>query len=219
METASVVTIGVAGGTASGKSTISNAILAQVGAENMIHILHDFYYKSRSALTEEGKNPYEVNFDHPASLDTALLIEHLRALKAWQPIEMPQYDFVSETRAEIAIPTEPRPVILVEGILVLAEPELRELFDIKVFVDTDADLRFIRRLKRDMTERGRSLESVIEQYLHTVRPMHEAFVEPSKRYADVIVPTGGYNTVAIDMIADRLRWVLHTQATSHQTPN
>lgn len=206
-----VVTIGVAGGTASGKSTISAAILEQVGEHNMVHLLHDSYYKSWNDMLQTSQNSQELNFDHPNSLDTPLLIEHLRQLKNGQPVSIPIYDFVQEERSAITLPVEPRPVVLVEGILVLTEPALRDLFDMKIFVDAPPDLRFIRRLQRDIKERGRSAESVIEQYLKTVRPMHEAFVEPSKRYADVIVPQGGHNAVAIAMIADRVRWILHTQ--------
>ena len=206
-----VVTVGVAGGTASGKSTISNAILRQVGLNNMAHLLHDAYYKSWYDLAGEGQGRHDINFDHPDSLDTALLVQHIRQLQNWQPVDVPVYDFVREERSAETLRLMPRPVVLVEGILVLAEPSLRELFDMKIYVDAPADLRFIRRLMRDMEERGRSMQSVIEQYQRTVRPMHEAFVEPSKRFADVVVPQGGYNAVAISMIADRLRWVLHVR--------
>lgn len=207
----SVVTIGVAGGTASGKTTISQAILAQVEASNIAYLLHDSYYKPLAQLTAEtGLDKSSINFDHPNSLDTTLLVEHINALKAWQPVEVPIYDFVTFDRTEETQPLTPRPIILVEGILVLVEARLRELFDIKIFVDTPADIRFIRRLQRDTEARGRSMASVIEQYLQTVRPMHEAFVEPSKRYADVIVPLGGKNVVAVDMIADRVRGLLQT---------
>lgn len=205
-----IITIGVAGGTASGKSTISSAIVEQLGAENIVHLLHDSYYKSWYALNEDSQKRREINFDHPASLETALMIEHIQALQNWQAVNIPVYDFVREERSTESLYSEPRPVILVEGILVLSEPDLRKLFDMKIFVDAPPDLRFIRRLQRDIAERGRSVESVIEQYLRTVRPMHEAFVEPSKRYADVIVPDGGHNQVVINMLVDRLRWILHT---------
>lgn len=204
--TSQVVMIGVAGGTASGKSTISRAILDQVGDDMIAHILHDSYYKELSDFAPDTQ-PEDINFDHPISLDTPLLIEHLRQLQQWQPIEMPVYDFVTYRRVTNQY-VEPRPVVLVEGILVLAEPELRELFDIKIFVDTPDDLRLIRRIQRDVNERGRSMDSVIHQYLATVRPMHLAFVEPSMRYADIIVPQGGHNAVAIDMIADRIRGIV-----------
>jgi uridine kinase len=206
-----VVTIGVAGGTASGKSTISAAILEQVGAENMVHILHDSYYRSWYTLVNDGNHRHTINFDHPDSLETDLMIEHLRQLQRWKSADVPVYDFVVDERSKETVRVDPRPVILVEGILVLDDPALRELFDIKIFVDAPADLRFIRRLRRDIADRGRTLDSVIERYMTTVRPMHEAFVEPSKRFADVIVPQGGRNEVAVSMIADRLRWILHVR--------
>lgn len=206
-----VITIGVAGGTASGKTTISNAILQQVGHENMIHLLHDSYYRSWQVLARPGQSPNDINFDHPDSLETDLMIAHIKRLQNWQAVDIPVYDFVRYERLDAVQHIAPRPVILIEGILVLVEPALRELFDMKIFVDADADLRFIRRLQRDLAERGRNIDSVIEQYFATVRPMHNAFVEPSKRYADVIVPQGGRNAAAISMIADRLRWILHLQ--------
>lgn len=200
-----VVTIGVAGGSASGKSTISRAILDQAGQERIAYLLHDSYYKD---LIELGHDRSQINYDHPDSLETSLLVEHILQLKAGKPVEVPIYDFVEDRRLAETRTVQPQPVILVEGILVLAEPELRKLFDIKIFVDTPPDIRFIRRLSRDVAERGRSMESVIDQYLKTVRPMHNAFVEPSKRYADIIVPQGGYNTVAVDLIAQRVRSLL-----------
>lgn len=200
-----VVTIGVAGGSASGKSTISRAILDQAGQERIAYLLHDSYYKD---LVELGHDRSQINYDHPDSLETSLLVEHILHLKAGKPVEVPIYDFVEDRRLAKTRTVQPQPVILVEGILVLAEPELRKLFDIKIFVDTPPDIRFIRRLSRDVAERGRSMESVIDQYLKTVRPMHNAFVEPSKRYADIIVPQGGYNTVAVDLIAQRVRSLL-----------
>ncbi|KAB2905078.1 MAG: uridine kinase [Anaerolineae bacterium] len=200
-----VVTIGVAGGSASGKSTISRAILDQAGQERIAYLLHDSYYKD---LVELGHDRSQINYDHPDSLETSLLVEHILQLKAGKPVEVPIYDFVEDRRLAQTRTVQPQPVILVEGILVLAEPELRKLFDIKIFVDTPPDIRFIRRLSRDVAERGRSMESVIDQYLKTVRPMHNAFVEPSKRYADIIVPQGGYNTVAVDLIAQRVRSLL-----------
>lgn len=202
-----VVTIGVAGGSASGKSTISQKIVEQVGGYNIAHLLHDSYYKPLKDLPQTDQLD-NLNFDHPGSLDTHLLIEHVKQLQAWEGIDVPIYDFVKFERTDKTERVEPRPVILVEGILVLAEPALREIFDIKIFVDTPADIRFIRRLSRDIAERGRTVESVIHQYMSTVRPMHMAFVEPSKMYADVIVPQGGFNPVAVDMIADRVRGIL-----------
>lgn len=200
------VTIGVAGGTGSGKTTVSNAILERVGTEHIAYLEHDSYYKD---LDDIPRAPGErINFDHPEVLETSLLIEHLRQLKQWQPVAVPVYDFTTFRRTQAVRVVEPQPIILVEGILVFAEPELRKLFDVRIFVDTDADIRFIRRLQRDITQRGRSVESVIEQYLDSVRPMHLEFVEPSKRYADVIIPEGGKNLVAIEMVAARVRSLL-----------
>ena len=200
------VTIGVAGGTGSGKTTVSNAILERVGTEHIAYLEHDSYYKD---LDDIPRAPGErINFDHPEVLETSLLIEHLRQLKQWQPVAVPVYDFTPFRRTQAVRVVEPQPIILVEGILVFAEPELRKLFDVRIFVDTDADIRFIRRLQRDITQRGRSVESVIEQYLDSVRPMHLEFVEPSKRYADVIIPEGGKNLVAIEMVAARVRSLL-----------
>jgi uridine kinase len=200
------VTIAVAGGTGSGKTTVSQALLERVGGDHIAYVPHDAYYKDQRHLppNERGK----VNFDHPDSLDNALMIDHIRQLKRGEAIEIPVYDFTVHERTIQTDSVAPHPIILIEGILILALPELRELFDVKIFVDTDADIRFIRRLKRDIAERGRTPESVIQQYLSTVRPMHLEFVEPSKRYADVIIPEGGFNTVAVDMVADRIRSML-----------
>lgn len=204
------VIIGIAGGTASGKSTIARSILENVGAAQIAHILHDSYYRNEDApgfpLVEGLGIP---NYDHPDALETALMVKHIRQLQGHQPVNIPIYDFIRYCRSEETERVEPRPVIIVEGILVLADADLRRLFDIKIFVDTPADMRFIRRLMRDLSERGRSTESVIEQYLNTVRPMHMAFVEPSKLYADVIIPQGGYNTVAIDLVADKVRSIVN----------
>lgn len=199
-----VITIGIAGGTASGKSTIASAILERVGAENVTHILHDSYYKEKQYLPH-ADDLVTINFDHPDALDTGLLIKHLQALQNWQAVEVPIYDFVTHAPSPQTRHVEPRPVIIVEGILTLADTALRAMCDIKIFVDTPADVRFIRRLMRDIAERGRTMEHVVNQYLSTVRPMHQAFVEPSKLYADVIIPQGGYNPVAVDMVADRVR--------------
>jgi uridine kinase len=200
------VTIAVAGGTGSGKTTISTAILERVGSHNIAYIPHDSYYKDIDKIPMAERDLF--NFDHPEALDTSLMTEHLRQLQNWQAVEIPVYDFAQYRRTTHSQHVSPHPIILVEGILILSEPELRTLFDVKIFVDTDADLRFIRRLKRDILERGRTAESVIGQYMATVRPMHMEFVEPSKRYADVIIPEGGFNTVAIDMVADRIRTLL-----------
>jgi len=206
MEERRPITIAVAGGTGSGKTTISNALLERVGHHNIAYLPHDAYYKDISHLPKEQR--HNINFDHPDTLDTPLLIAHVKQLQQWQAVERPIYDFTTDQRTAKTEHIEPQPIILVEGILIFAEPELRDCFDVKIFVDTDADLRFIRRLKRDIAERERSAESVIDQYLNTVRPMHMKFVEPSKRYADVIIPEGGFNTVAIDMVADRIRTML-----------
>ena len=200
------VVIGVAGGTGSGKTTVANRILQRVGAEHVAYIPHDAYYRDLSHLPPHQRD--QINFDHPDSLETELLIEHLKELRAGRTVEIPIYDFTTHTRTRAKHHAESAPVILVEGILVFAEPGLRELFDVKLYVDTDADVRFIRRLRRDIEERGRSVESVCEQYLSTVRPMHLEFVEPSKRYADVIIPEGGFNEVAIEMVAARIRGLL-----------
>ncbi len=200
------VTIAVAGGSGSGKTTVSNALLDRVGHQNIAYLPHDAYYKDLRHLPENQR--ILINFDHPDSLDTELLIQHIKALQNWNPVEIPVYDFTKHARTNKTITVTPQPIILVEGILILVESRLRELFDVKIFVDTDADVRFIRRLQRDLIERGRTAESVINQYLDTVRPMHLEFVEPSKRYADVIIPEGGFNTVAIDMVAGRIRNLL-----------
>lgn len=204
----SPITIGVAGGTGSGKTTISHQILERVGSKHIAYLAHDSYYKDLSAFTMEDRA--KVNFDHPDSLDTNLLIEHIQQLKNGEPAQIPVFDFTQHLRLPEPIFMPPQPIILVEGILIFSERELRNLLDIKIFVDTDADIRFIRRLKRDIDERGRVTESIINQYLTTVRPMHLKFVEPSKRYADIIIPEGGFNWVAIDMIADRIRSMLAT---------
>jgi uridine kinase len=198
--------IGVAGGTGSGKTTVAMRILEQVGAEHISYIPHDAYYRDLSSLSHEERA--RVNFDHPDSLETKLLIQHLELLRGGEAVEIPVYDFTIHARTSETKHVEPATVVLVEGILLFAEPELRELFDVRLYIDTDADVRFIRRLKRDIEERGRSVESVCDQYLNTVRPMHLEFVEPSKRYADVIIPEGGFNEVAIEMVAARIRGLL-----------
>lgn len=207
--------IGIAGGSGSGKTTVANVILQRVGADRIAYLPHDAYYRELSGLPHAQR--VQVNFDHPNSLETELLVEHIRRLKAWLPVDLPVYDFARYTRTGQTITIEPQRVIIVEGILIFGEPVLRELFDVKIFVDTDADIRFIRRLQRDITERGRTTESVIHQYLSTVRPMHLEFAEPSKRYADVIIPEGGLNTVAMDMVTARIEALLQpaTDAASH----
>lgn len=203
------VTIGVAGGTGSGKTTVSNQIVERVGQKHIAYLPHDAFYKEFADLSVEDRA--KVNFDHPDSLDTQLMIQHVRRLQNGESIDIPVYDFATYSRKSETEQVGPQPIILVEGILIFTDQELRDLLDIKIYVDTDADIRFIRRLKRDINERGRSVESVIDQYLGTVRPMHLKFVEPSKRYADVIIPDGGFNFVAIDMIADRIRSMLMEQ--------
>jgi len=203
----SPLVLGIAGGTGSGKTTVSNAIVERVGPHHLALLAHDAYYRDLSNLpiTERVK----INFDHPNSLETELLIQHIKQLRRGEAVEIPVYDFKTHSRTTHTIHLEPCPIIIVEGILIFTEPELRKLFDIKVFVDTDADIRFIRRLERDINERGRSSASVIHQYLSTVRPMHMEFVEPSRRFADIIVPEGGLNIVALDMIVARIQSLLN----------
>jgi uridine kinase len=210
------VTIAVAGGTGSGKTTVTNAILERVGSNNIAYIPQDAYYKDIQDIPMANRDT--VNFDHPDAIDTTLIAQHVRQLQAGQSVDIPIYDFTKDQRTTQVQHVNSHPIILVEGILIFVEPELRSLFDVKIFVDTDADIRFIRRLKRDIAERGRTPESVIAQYLTTVRPMHLEFVEPSKRYADVIIPEGGFNFVAIDMVADRIRGMLRTLSNEPETP-
>jgi uridine kinase len=198
--------IGLAGGTGSGKTTVANAIVKRVGQERIAILSHDSYYRDFVDLPKDILD--RQNFDHPDSLESELLVRHLKALKLGMVVETPIYDFKVHRRAAETRRVEPRKVILVDGILIFAEPELRKLFDVKIYVDTDADIRLIRRLKRDIAERGRSVESVVAQYESTVRPMHMEFVEPSKRYADLIIPEGGENTVALDFLFARLRELL-----------
>jgi len=198
--------VGVAGGTGSGKTTVVTEILKGLDTSDVLVLQHDSYYRDRSHLSPEER--VDINYDHPDALETSLLVEHLKQLLAGQPIEVPIYDFATHTRKSECQRARPCKVIMVEGILILADPELRRLFDIKIFVDADADLRFIRRMERDIAERARTRESVVKQYTETVRPMHLEFVEPSKRYADVIVPGGGYNSVAVDMLITKIRSVI-----------
>ena len=198
--------IGIAGGSGSGKTTVAQVILQRVGPEQIAFLQHDSYYKDLSGLPPIQRA--EVNFDHPNSLETELLIQHVASLRDGKAVEVPIYDFSTHSRTARTYTVQPRRVILVEGILIFTEPALREMFDVKIFVDTDSDIRFIRRLQRDIAERGRTTESVIKQYQSTVRPMHLDFVEPSKRYADVIIPEGGYNTAALDMVVARIEALL-----------
>lgn len=198
--------IGIAGGSGSGKTTAADIILERVGKHRIAYLQHDAYYRELASLPPNQRA--EVNFDHPDSLESDIMRDHILQLKQWNSIEMPVYDFHTHSRTAQTIHVAPRRVILVEGILIFAEPKLRELFDVKIFVDTDSDIRFIRRLKRDIEERGRTTEMVVKQYLATVRPMHMDFVEPSKRYADVIIPEGGLNEVAMEMIIARIESML-----------
>jgi uridine kinase len=197
------VLLGVAGGSGSGKTTVVKELLARLHPRPVSVIHHDSYYSDLSHIRFEER--VRVNFDHPDALETTLLVQHLTELKAGTAVDVPVYDFSTHTRTGNTRRVEPTGVIIVDGILVLADPRLRSLLDIKVFVDTDADIRFIRRLRRDQRDRGRSLDSVVEQYLTTVRPMHLAFVEGSRAYADIIIPEGGRNRVAIDLLVSRLQ--------------
>ncbi len=209
------VTIGIAGGTGSGKTTVSRELRARVGTD-IAFLAHDNYYKDWDELTLVDNWP---NFDHPDSLDTPLMIEHIERLQAGESVNIPVYDFSHHRRSEEVRRMDPKPIILVEGILIFAEPKLRDLFDMRIFVDADADIRFIRRLQRDIEERGRTAETVINQYLSTVRPMHLEFVEPSKRYAHIIIPRGGRNLVAIEMVVDRIRSIVAAHASKVRTPS
>lgn len=202
----SPLVIGIAGGTGSGKTTVANVILNRVGKHRIAYLPHDAYYRDLKNLPYEQRAA--INFDHPDSLESELMRDHILKLKKWQAIDIPIYDFSIHTRTEKTIHVKPQPVIIVEGILIFAEPELRRIFDVKIFVDTDPDIRFIRRLERDIAERGRTTDMVVNQYLSTVRPMHLEFVEPSKRYAHVIIPEGGLNEVAMDMIIARIESLL-----------
>ncbi|HFQ92635.1 MAG TPA: uridine kinase [Anaerolineae bacterium] len=197
---------GVAGGTASGKTTAARAILDAVGASQIAYLPHDAYYKDQPHLSLEERAA--LNYDHPNSLETKLLIKHIKRLLKGKAVPVPVYDFTEHRRTAETVLVEPAPIILVDGILIFTKRKLRDLMDIKVFVDTPPDIRFIRRLERDMHERGRSLDSVVLQYLETVRPMHIKFVEPSKQFADVIIPNGGLNRVAMAMVVSRLRELL-----------
>lgn len=195
------IMIGIAGGTGSGKSTLTRHIKNRFGDAVSV-INHDSYYKDQSHLTFEER--VRTNYDHPDAFDTDLLVRHLKALKAGQAIQCPVYSYVEHNRTKETVEIKPTSVVVLEGLLIFQEPELRDLMDIKIFVDTDADVRILRRILRDVKERGRSLESVVEQYLTTVKPMHEQFIEPSKRYADIIILEGGHNLVALDMIMQRI---------------
>ncbi|MGX5377044.1 uridine kinase [Ligilactobacillus sp. LYQ135] len=200
------VIIGVTGGSGSGKTTVSNAILEQLHGHSLAMIQEDSYYKKQDDVPFDERE--KVNYDHPNAFDTDLLVDQLNQLLQRKSIDIPVYDYTIHTRSQEVIHQEPKDVILVEGILVLNDPRLRDLMDIKIFVDTDDDIRIIRRIQRDIEERGRSLQSVIDQYLSTVKPMYHQFIEPSKRYADIIVPEGGENQVAIDLLVTKIRDII-----------
>ncbi len=199
--------LGVAGGSGSGKTTVVSKIIEAIGKENVLLMQHDSYYRDLSHLPFNERT--KQNFDHPASLETELMIRHLNALRNGYQVDIPVYDFVAHTRSEETISAYPQQIILVDGILIYSEPKLRKLMDIKIFVDTDGDVRLLRRLKRDISERGRDLDGVLNQYEKYVRPMHLEFVEPSKRYADIIIPRGGENTVALEMVIALIRGKLN----------
>jgi uridine kinase len=201
--------IGICGGTGSGKTTVAKKICTEVGPENVVFLQQDSYYRNLGDMPMDLKR--HINFDHPDALDNDLLLNHLETLIAGESIDQPIYDYATHSRTTTMRHIEPRPVIILEGILVFITPGLRSKMDMKIFVDTDADIRFIRRLQRDVEERGRSMKSVIEQYQTTVRPMHLQFVEPSKRYADIIIPEGGSNTVGIDLITGKIKAILNRQ--------
>jgi uridine kinase len=202
--------IGICGGTGSGKTTVANRLLETVRADEVVFIQQDLYYRDLKDMPLDYRNA--ANFDHPDALDNDLLVNHLKKLNAGESVELPIYDFKTHTRLPATTRVEPKPIVIVEGILIFAEPRLLEQMDIKVFVDTPDDIRFIRRLGRDIAERGRTIDSVIEQYVATVRPMHMQFVEPSKRFADVIIPEGGHNLVSIDLLSGTIRERLAREA-------
>ncbi|WP_040228888.1 uridine kinase [Bhargavaea cecembensis] len=200
--------IGIAGGSGSGKTSVTRSIYDVVKEHSVVVIEHDYYYKDQSHLAFEER--LKTNYDHPLAFDTDLLIEHINELLEGRPVQRPVYDYALHTRSDKTEVIEPKDVIILEGILVLDDVRLRELMDIKLFVDTDADLRIIRRIQRDLSERGRSIDSVIGQYLSVVRPMHNQFIEPTKRYADVIIPEGGENKVAIDLMVTKIKTILES---------
>lgn len=201
-----VTVIGVAGGTGSGKSTLVKRLQEAFKNDDVATLCHDYYYKGHPELSYEERT--KLNYDHPQAFDTDMMVEHIRALKNNVPIERPVYSFVEHNRTDETVPVKPSKVIIIDGILIFENKELRDLMDIKVYVDTDADIRLARRILRDVRDRGRSMESVITQYTTTVKPMHEEFVEPSKRYADVIIPEGGFNSVAVAMLIQNIRSIV-----------
>jgi uridine kinase len=211
--------VGVAGGTGAGKTSVVRAITEAVGPERVAELPEDAYYREYAQLTEAERTA--INWDHPNAIEVTLLLDHIQRLVRGETVERPAYDFAAYARSAETIRVAPRPVLIIEGILIFTDQRLRDLFDVKVFVDTDADLRFIRRLTRDVQERGRTVDSVVSQYLETVRPMHIAFVEPTKRYADIIVPEGGENQVAIELLRSALLHSMlpdETDSGAHRTP-
>ncbi|WP_409270753.1 uridine kinase [Neobacillus sp. SCS-31] len=204
------VVIGVAGGSGSGKTSVTKAIFDSFKGHSILMIEQDYYYKDQSNIPFEER--LKTNYDHPLAFDNDLLIEHLQMLLRREPIEKPVYDYSLHTRSKKVIHVEPKDVIILEGILILEDERLRNLMDIKLFVDTDADIRILRRLQRDIRERGRTVESVIDQYVNVVRPMHNQFIEPTKRYADVIIPEGGHNHVAIDLMVTKIQTILEQKS-------
>jgi len=204
------VVIGVTGGSGSGKTSVTKAIIDSFKGHSILMLEQDYYYKDQSDLPFEDR--LKTNYDHPLAFDNDLLIEHIEQLLRFEPIEKPVYDYSIHTRSDKIIPVEPKDVIILEGILVLEDERLRNLMDIKLYVDTDADLRIIRRMQRDIQERGRTLDSVIDQYVNVVRPMHNQFIEPSKRYADIIIPEGGHNHVAIDLMVTKIQTILEQKS-------
>ncbi|MFB6469363.1 uridine kinase [Cytobacillus sp. Hz8] len=204
------IVIGVAGGSGSGKTSVTKAIYERFHGHSILMLEQDYYYKDQSHLPFEER--LKTNYDHPLAFDTDLLIDHLKRLLNYEKIQKPVYDYSIHTRSDKVIEVEPKDVIILEGILVLEDEGLRNLMDIKLFVDTDADLRIIRRLTRDIKERGRSMDSVIEQYVNVVRPMHNQFIEPTKRYADIIIPEGGHNHVAIDLMVTKIQTILEQKS-------
>jgi len=205
-----MLVLGIAGGTGSGKTTVAHRIVKRIGSRHVALISQDSYYKHQPHLTSEERS--RVNYDHPDSFDNELLLEHLQRLRAGEAVEVPVYSFAEHIRLSETVKVSPKPVIVLEGILVLADAPLRGEMDIKVFVDTDADVRVLRRIARDLNERGRTIESVYAQYLDTVKPMHEAFIEPSKRHADLIIPEGGENEIAISLLASRIEQFVQLQS-------
>jgi len=204
------VVIGVAGGSGSGKTSVTKSIYETFKGHSILMIEQDYYYKDQSHLPLEER--LKTNYDHPLAFDNDLLIEHLNTLLQYEPVEKPVYDYTVHTRSSETIHVEPKDVIILEGILILEDERLRNLMDMKLFVDTDADLRIVRRLLRDIKERGRSMDSVIEQYVNVVRPMHNQFIEPTKRYADIIIPEGGHNYVAIDLMVTKIQTILEQKS-------